>query len=560
MNPAHASRCVSLTAALATLLLGAAGLPAQERTWLGWTAYWENDSFQPPGTGSDANYTNGVRVSAAHNPARNPRWVDRLGRRWRGTPLVRDSFSDINIVPVLSVVLGQNFFTPSLITDFAVDPRDRPYAGLLYGGVRLDLTEDPQDMGWAASLTLQHSAELDVGVLGPQAFGEEIQTGVHVLRGSRIPKGWDHQIGFDPLFQAGYMARGRLGGSHLDVTPHVGAMVGNPQTAAYGGATARVGINLTGFPALLIPMAVEDRGPERPDFELALLAGVEGRAFAHNAVLDGGLIGSDTLAVDRESLVGDLRLGASVRLTDWRVTYTWARRTSELSEGPFSDGEHDYGSLALSYEPFGRTPAARAGTFLGRLMDGILGTVFEDFLFEAVLGPGRSDVPGAGARDGTGMHVAAAKGMLGNRAFLGIEMAGIGREGPRTAAGENHTDEFLRSFLFTVRARPLGVTTGPGILHVRAGVGSGEHRTQVVAPLDGRVIACPPGTVRDDGDGDRCHASDAGTALLLGGGYAISVGPRVSVGLDLSWNRVALDAGAETFFVPALSMRFHPGG
>jgi hypothetical protein len=538
-----------------------AGDVAGQQTWLGWTAYWENDSFQSPITSSDANYTNGVRIAVVRDPLENPSWLEPIERRWRDSRLVRDRFVDLTVHPVLSLVLGHNIFTPNVITDHDVDPRDRPFAGLLYAGLRLDLTEFPQDLGWAGSLTLQHAAEVDAGVMGPPAFGRQVQTGVHVLRTSRIPKGWSHQLGFDPLLQASYMVRGRLGGSILDVTPHLGAMIGNPQTLAFGGVTARLGIHLSGFPTLLIPMTVADSGRPRPDWEFALLAGVEGRAFAHNALLDGGIIGSDTLSVPGKALVGDIRLGASLRLTDWRLSYTWVRRSAELEEGPFSNDRHDYGSLAVSYEPFGSTAGERAGTFLGCLMDVVLGTAFENVFFEAAIGRGSSDVPGAGERNGVAMHASVGKGLFGNRVILGGEMTGIAREGPVPVPGENHTDEFLRSRLATVRVRPLGATTGPGILHVRAGAGRGIHRLQVLAPLDERVAVCPPGTARDGADdGKRCSATEAGTAVMLGGGYALSLGAKVSIGLDLSWNRIALDAGDETFFVPALTMRYHPWG
>jgi lipid A 3-O-deacylase len=566
MQPARRRpRALSLTLSLAAALLLLPGFGAQplqgQHDWLAWTAYWENDSFQRPLTQSDANYTNGVRLMVVRNPARNPGWADSLGARWRRSPLVRQRFVTPDMGPVLSLVLGHNIFTPTVITDHRVDPLDRPFAGLLYGGLRLDFTEEPQALGWAGTLTLQHTAEVDVGVLGPPAFGRQVQSGVHVLRGSRIPKGWHEQLGFDPLLQGHYSVRGRLGGSHLDLTPHVGLTVGNPQTLAYGGATARVGFHLSGFPALLIPMTVADTEEERPDWEFALLAGVEGRAFARNALLEGGLLGGDTLTVEPRRLVADLRLGGSLRLTDWRVSYTWVRRSRELARGPFSDDRHDYGSLALSYEPGARTAAHREGSFLGSLMDGVLGRVVQNVLVEAALGSGRSDLADGGGQDGVAMHLAVSRGFLGQRLFLGGEFTGIGREGPVPEPGAPHSDAFLRSRLVTVRGRPLGATTGPGIFHLRAGVGVGSHRVQVLAPLDERVARCPAGTVREEGaEGRRCYTSDAGTAVMLGGGYALSLGPRASVGLDVSWNRIALDRGDETYWAPALSLRYHPWG
>lgn len=551
-----------LRAAVAALVSAVAATPASAQVWRGWTAYWENDSFQRPITGSDQAYTNGVRFSAVRNPQDNPGWLDDFGRAWRNTWLVRDGFSDAQTLPVLSVVVGQNFFTPTVITDFRVDTLDRPYAGLLYLGARADLTEYEDSVGGGLTWTLQHSAEADVGVVGPEAHGRPVQTGVHVLRTSRIPKGWHEQIGFDPLLQASYMVRGRLGNSFVDVTPHLGGMVGNPQTVAYGGATARLGINLSGFPTLLIPMNVAETGEQRPDFEFSLLAGVEGRAFAHNALLSGGLFGTDTLALPGgrwNRLVGDVRLGFSLRVVDWRVHYTWVRRSAELDGGPYGGLSHDYGSLALSYEPPFRPPAAAARSGLRKAQDAVA-PAFEYFLFDAGLGFGRSDFPGQGARDGHGMHASVGWGIKGRRVVVGGEITGVGRDGPVPAPNRNHTDEFLRSLLATVRVRPFPTVPWPlpGTFDVRAGVGRGSYVFQVLAPGDGRVTTCPAGTVRDADDGPRCSASESGTATMLGASYALHVGSQVSAGVDLSWNRISLDAGRHTFFVPAFTVRYHP--
>jgi hypothetical protein len=46
----------------------------------------------------------------------------------------------------------------------------------------------------------------------------------------------------------------------------------------------------------------------------------------------------------------------------------------------------------------------------------------------------------------------------------------------------------------------------------------------------------------------------------VGGGYALSVGKQVSMGLDVSWNRIQLDGGDQTFLTPVFTIRYHPHG
>jgi len=542
-------------ALVACALATAVPLGAQEKS-RGWTAYWENDSFVLA-DGTDRNYTNGVRLVWAAGDAPANTFRGRSEDWWRKlTPLLREGF----VFTSSAWAAGQNFFTPSVITVYDVDPLDRPYAGLAYFGLRIDATDNSRDLVTntfvrrdAFTSTFQHSLEVDAGVLGPAAGARVFQTFAHVLRENRIPKGWHHQLPHEPFLSANTMWRGRFGTHFADLTPHGGVMLGTVQTYPYGGATLRLGWNMTDFPALLIaPTAVPVR--QRPEWEIAFVTGVEGRAMLRNAFVEGGLR-PDSEGIDATTWVGDWRWGFSVRLTEWRLTWTQVRRSSEVTgESPVAGVYHDYGSLTFGYEPGRTTSGDREGTFLGAVVDGFLGRVLDGFLLEAGTGPADADP----VERAQGSRVGVAKRVWGDRIALGGEVVGIGRElGPPPIPGGDHRDLFLVNKLITVRAIPFG-RLGPGRLHVRAGGGSGLSKLQVTPGEPGeRPGPCPAGLELDDRR-RRCNRSETAAGWMLGAGYWFAMPTdRASLGIDYSWNTIRLDEAIH-FATVTLGFQWHP--
>ncbi len=125
---------------------------------------------------------------------------------------------------------GQTLFTPVDLTRVPPDPTDRPYAGWLYAGFGLFQETDRH--------TLDHF-ELQVGVIGPAALGEEVQNGFHTVLNSIIPQhqalGWGSQLGNEPGIVVSYEKKWRfgmpLGGAFgVDIIPELGGSVGNVYT------------------------------------------------------------------------------------------------------------------------------------------------------------------------------------------------------------------------------------------------------------------------------------------------------------------------------------------
>ena len=327
-------------AVLALSLLPAAALAAQAgpKRWTTWMFQGENDALALF-TGSDEHYTNGVRFLGLRLPELAPGPAKGFARWWCGwaCPEIPEQ------PPSVGFAIGQLMYTPDDISIPQLIPEDRPYAGWLYGAALLQITDD--------RLRRQHSFELQLGVIGPGAGAEWVQTEIHKLIDDELPMGWDNQLPNEPGVNFIYRYRKRIGGRNLDFVPHFGGALGTIMVMANAGGTVRAGWNISGFPQTLIPTTAEPlEVGERPKWELYVFAGADGRAVAHNIFLDGTVF-SDSHSVDKEDFVYDLTAGFSLRYKSFRFQYTFVRRSEEFSprRGRY-DGTHDYGSLSIGVE------------------------------------------------------------------------------------------------------------------------------------------------------------------------------------------------------------------
>ncbi len=242
--------------------------------------------------------------------------------------------------------LGQNIYTPRDITLREAQPNDRPWAAWLYlGGVA------QRRQG-----TWLDTVEIDIGMIGPAALGEQVQSQWHSLVGVPQPLGWDNQLPNEPAFLVSYVHKRRFGNATFDVVPHIGATVGTVMTLARAGGTLRIGHNMAGFG----PDTIEPGGSmlqntrreyeqgERADSEWYGFIGADVRYVAHNVFLDGTLF-RDSPGVDRHNMVGDLRLGLSLRYKEFRISYTRIWRSEEFATS-VGGGTQAFDSLNLGLE------------------------------------------------------------------------------------------------------------------------------------------------------------------------------------------------------------------
>lgn len=303
---------------LTLILLALTYAPAQAQDWAptGAALTWDNDLFG----GTDRHYTNGVALSLfGHVP---PHAAPRLlgdDAEWRLT-------------------LGQQIYTPEALRDPDPIPGDRPYGGWLYLG--LTLTDHD------AELERRHVFGVDLGVVGPASGAEELQRFVHgnLLQGV-LPRGWRHQVATEPGLVLRYelaqrLERGDLAATGLahDLGARLGFELGNVRTGAWLGLTGRVGWGLPD-PYALTP------DPGR-DLRLYLTASLDLHVVAHDVFLDGSLLRTGGLRVERNFLVARAVVGFTIVLHDAvSLSYQHVLVTPEFDGQASVDS---YGSFALT--------------------------------------------------------------------------------------------------------------------------------------------------------------------------------------------------------------------
>ena len=199
----------------------------------------DNDMFG--GMGQDQGYSNGFLVSAVSPNLADytddpclPRPARRLNRHlaW----LQPDGFDEQNMI----FGVGQLLYTPTdrNRTDLIAD--DRPYAAALLLSFGYNARKGDR----------LRTTQLRLGMVGPSAFGEQVQNRWHDVIGSDRFDGWDHQLRDEPVLQLIHERRKRLGrretpgGWGWDLTRHWGGSLGNFATYANVGGEWRFGARL----------------------------------------------------------------------------------------------------------------------------------------------------------------------------------------------------------------------------------------------------------------------------------------------------------------------------
>ena len=311
--------------------------------------YFENDTFFD----TDQSYTNGVRISwASHLDPDADRWylpTSRLDRRFP---------RDCDFDPTqcwewwAGWLVGQSMYTPQDLTEPEIIADDRPYGGWLHGGPSFTASRPGQHTQKAT----EHSLQLLLGVLGSPSLAAQTQTFVHehVATGAAEPMGWDHQIATEPTLTLMYSGRQRQVEAHrgggerriFDLTGEWGLAAGNVFTWLGAGGTARLGWNLgEDFGASRVEPVIAMAGRHHAH-EAYLFTRIGARYTLHNAFLDGGWLRSSVHTVDREPVVADLELGATLRFRRVVASARWVRRTPEFDARLIYQ---EYGSISLTW-------------------------------------------------------------------------------------------------------------------------------------------------------------------------------------------------------------------
>lgn len=296
------------------------------------TLYWDNDGTVPNIIrDSDRYYTSGQGFELGFafeppDPSRfAPGWEDpRFG---------------------VGLSLKQRIYTASDIAIADPDPDDHPYAGWLTLGFSFQRSDAGRHDHFG----------VDLGIVGPDSFAEDIQKWVHDTWPDEIdPAGWGTQLSNEPTVNLTYQRtwraeRAELGGLKMDLLPAVRFDAGNVFLRARGQATLRVGWNLPDDFGPASFLGIQDhtmRGWDDPCNPWSVYAyatlGVD--AVGRSVFLDGNNF-TGSRSASREPLVARVTVGALLRYK--RFELGWAQ-TVETETFEAQAGSHTWGSIVMN--------------------------------------------------------------------------------------------------------------------------------------------------------------------------------------------------------------------
>ncbi len=302
-----------------------------------WSIQLENDFFSQSG---DRYYTHGTELSRTLMGHRE-QWLEDVAEfLW--------AFDTDGVVNGVNYRLGQKIFTPDNTDTSSIVIDDRPYAGYLYLSAAMLSSVSKKN-----NIDTGNIVEVTLGIVGPSAQAEYVQTGFHNLMGISSPKGWDNQLDDELALGVSYTRFWRqvnsIGSFNFGMTPHINFVLGNVYTYAATGVMFRFGTHLDsdlappnirpGFPGLSL-------FGTKSQNSWYFFSGIEGRAVVRNIFLDGNSF-NDSHSVDKEPLVGDLQYGIVYQAGSLRFSISNMIRTKEYKT---QKDETNFGAINISYE------------------------------------------------------------------------------------------------------------------------------------------------------------------------------------------------------------------
>lgn len=229
----------------------------------------------------------------------------------------------------LHFMLSQTMYAPDNLKLEHHVPGDRPYAGMLIGGVGYEFFQDP-----ASEWT--HYGELDFGMIGPAAMCKDTQTAIHKLLNCRKPMGWDDQLHNEFVVNGQWWTKYNYYITEwMALVPKGGVAAGTIQDFGELGCDLKIGWNIKPTANNEIMFSATSKGSGNGGWLDKLTAYLYGgaceRYYLYNHMLEGTLFGhrDDELKADIERFVSEVHCGAVLKYDRFFATYYALWRTDE---------------------------------------------------------------------------------------------------------------------------------------------------------------------------------------------------------------------------------------
>lgn len=274
---------------------------------------YDNDFF----TATDQYYTQGIDLEMV---------LPGLGKGLLPSVLVK-SGNDVRY----GVGLQHNGYTPSSISSDAILYKDRPFAGVLMA----------KAFAISANYDLPYrlSSSMHLGIIGPNAGAQEMQTYIHHELNNLTPRGWEHQIKNDIILNYGVHYEQELFSvnKYLLLAGNAGADLGTLNTSISTGVTFMAGYFSSPFRNTDDTKGLSIYGYMTPTSHIV----------GYNATLQGGLLNRTSPhtfeSADICRLLFRSRFGVVVAYRGIYLEYFQAYSTREF----FTGQDYRYGGVQL---------------------------------------------------------------------------------------------------------------------------------------------------------------------------------------------------------------------
>jgi hypothetical protein len=241
--------------------------------------------------------------------------------------------SKLNDKVVSGYTLIQDIYTPK--AKFYIPDQlngDRPFASYILFGLKKFSYND--------KFRLKIYSEIQTGVLGPSALGEQTQNGIHSQLPSGKVNGWENQI--SNSFMLNYSVRVQKYlrvAKTLEISGFASTQVGLPFTNVGVGLQSRIGV-FGLFPE-------EFKHFSQKHWEYYLTVSAQLNVIGYNATLQGGLLSESTYTLNSiNRLVGKASVGINVKNKLFNLKYSQQFLTPEFSGAAI----HSWGFLIIAFK------------------------------------------------------------------------------------------------------------------------------------------------------------------------------------------------------------------
>jgi hypothetical protein len=265
---------------------------------------YDNDYF----SGTDENYTQGYSLEL-------------VAPFLRKNPLNKLFYTPKTIETKFGVAIEHIGYTPPTIGSPEIQFGERPFAAAIMLKSFAVATDT-----LAKSRVL---SSLNLGLIGPGAFGKEMQVGIHKITGNTIPQGWKNQIKNDVVinYEISYEKQLLRAGDFFSLQSNSTARVGTLFTNASVGFNTTLGLINSPFSSIR----------DQRKFQFYGYSQILGNAIGYDATLQGGLFNRTSpyiLASEEiERFTGQFNYGLVLKTRALYFEYSRAVLTREFESG-----------------------------------------------------------------------------------------------------------------------------------------------------------------------------------------------------------------------------------